>query len=68
MVYLDIPILNDLLDDFTGSQTRVLSDFLESNVDVYETPRPVFRTYYVDDDMRISRNQDDEIFIYTKVN
>ncbi len=36
MVYLDIPILNDLLDDFTGSQTRVLSDFLESNVDVYE--------------------------------
>ena len=62
----NIPFISNLLDEFDGLQTRILSDVLETNVDTYTTPVPEFRTYYCDDSFRISRDIDDDIYIYVK--
>lgn len=66
----NLPFANTFLDRFKGLNTREMSDFLEENLpkDVrdYKAPLPVFRTTYVDQYLRVSRNQDNEIFVYAK--
>lgn len=64
----NIPILRNLLDgDNSKLKSRDLSKLLEDNVDAYEVPRPVLRTTYVDSSLRIVRDEDDNIFIYSRV-
>ena len=65
----NIPIVNNLLNDFPGLPIRTLGSFLESTSSVtnYSNPRPVFRTRYLDTHMRISRDQDDNVFVYNRV-
>eukprot|EP00577_Skeletonema_sp_RCC1716_P013550 CAMPEP_0113386702 /NCGR_PEP_ID=MMETSP0013_2-20120614/8151_1 /TAXON_ID=2843 ORGANISM="Skeletonema costatum, Strain 1716" /NCGR_SAMPLE_ID=MMETSP0013_2 /ASSEMBLY_ACC=CAM_ASM_000158 /LENGTH=383 /DNA_ID=CAMNT_0000269563 /DNA_START=5 /DNA_END=1156 /DNA_ORIENTATION=+ /assembly_acc=CAM_ASM_000158 len=64
----NIPILRNLLDgDNSKLKSRDLSKLLEDNVDAYEVPRPVLRTTYVDSALRIVRDEDDNIFIYSRV-
>ena len=64
----NIPILRNLLDSKNASlKSRDLSQLLEENVDSYQAPKPVLRTTYVDRDMRIVRDEDDNIFVYAKV-
>ena len=65
----NIPFANTFLDRFTGLNTREMSDFEENstkNLRDYEAPEPVFRTTYVDKYLRVSCNQDNEIFVYAK--
>ena len=63
----NIPILNNLLDQFTGLPIRQLGNTLENIVNGYTNPKPEFRCYYIDTHMRISRDQDDNIFVYNRV-
>ncbi|KAL3791086.1 hypothetical protein HJC23_012071 [Cyclotella cryptica] len=64
----NIPILRSILDrDESKLKSRDLSKLLEENVESYETPRPVLRTTYVDEGMRIVRDEDDNVFVYGKV-
>ncbi len=50
----NVPILRNLLDsENVALRSRDLSKVLEDNVDGYEVPKPVLRTTYVDDGMRI---------------
>ncbi|KAL3772718.1 hypothetical protein ACHAWU_004963 [Discostella pseudostelligera] len=64
----NIPILRNLLDsENVALKSRDLSQLLEENVDSYQVPKPVLRTTYVDSDMRIVRDEDDNIFLYSKV-
>ena len=64
----NIPILRQVLDGENSKlKSRDLSKILEDNVDSYEVPRPVLRTTYVDSALRIVRDEDDNIFIYSKV-
>ena len=44
-----------------------MSKILEDNVSAYEVPKPVLQTTYIDDNMRIVRDVDDNIFVYGKV-
>lgn len=55
-----------LLDNFDGLKTSELSDMIGSIFPKYRRPSPQFRTYFLDDTMRISRNQDDDVFVYTR--
>jgi hypothetical protein len=64
----NVPILRNLLDsENVALRSRDLSKVLEDNVDGYEVPRPVLRTTYVDDGMRIVRDVDDHVFVYGRV-
>lgn len=64
----NIPILRNLLDGENSKlKSRELSKLLEDNVDSYEVPRPALRTTYVDNALRIVRDEDDNIFIYSKL-
>ena len=59
----NVPVLRQLLDSRYGKlRSRKLADILERNIASYETPKPVFRTTYLDDRYRISRDQDDNFF------
>lgn len=66
----NIPFANTFLDRFKGLPTRDMSDFLESTIPKsvrdYQAPQPVFRTTFLDSRVRVSRNCDDELFIYAK--
>ena len=44
-----------------------MSKVLKDNVDAYKVPRPVLRTTYNDDGMRIMRDVEDNVFIYRRV-
>jgi hypothetical protein len=64
----NIPLLRNLLDsDNFKLKSRDLSKLLEDNIDAYDTPRPILRHTYVDDDIRIVRDEDANFFIYSKV-
>lgn len=64
----NIPLLRQLLDGGLKLQSRWLASVLEDNLSgMYTTPRPLFTTTYLSDNLRISRDQDDNIFVYTKV-
>lgn len=61
----NIPILRYILDrDGSKLKSRDLSKLLEENVESYETPRPVLRITFVDEGMRIVRDEDDNVFVY----
>ena len=47
--------------------SRRLGDFLESNVDGYTNPRPVFDITYLSENIRICRDQDGKVFVYGKI-
>ena len=64
----NIPILRSVLDSGNVQlKSRGLSQVLEENVDSYEVPKPVLRTTYIDEAMRIVRDEDDNIFVYGRV-
>ena len=64
----NVPILRNILDrDNVALKSRGLSKILEDNVSAYEVPKPVLKTTYIDDNMRIVRDVDDNIFVYGKV-
>jgi PAP_fibrillin len=75
LVYMDtvqikgsnIPGLRQVLDtESVRLPSRSLANVLEQTVASYTTPKPIFRTTYLDDQYRISRDQDDHIFVYVK--
>ena len=63
----NVPLLRQVLDGGVKLGSRDLGSFLEDNVDGYTNPRPVFATTYLDDDVRISRDQDGKVFVYGRV-
>ena len=63
----NLPGLRQILDSGMKLQSRQLGSFLESNLPNYENPKPVFELSYLDDRIRINRDQDDNIFVYSKV-
>jgi hypothetical protein len=64
----NMPLLRQVLD--TGNvrlKSRDLANALEQAVpSMYTTPRPMFRTTYLDELFRVGRDQDDNIFVYVK--
>ena len=60
----NIPVVKDLLQPL---DSRALATILESNFPQYSNPIPEFRCYFVDADMKICRDQDDNIFVYNKL-
>lgn len=56
-------------------QSRNLASFLEDATArlpaamavAYETPKPVFETTFLSPTLRVSRDQDGKVFVYTKV-
>ena len=60
----NIPVIKDLLQPL---DSRALASVFESNFPEYSNPIPEFRCYYVDSDMRICRDQDDNVFVYNKL-
>lgn len=64
----NIPLLKSVLeDDRVALKSRDLGSFLEENVDGYSNPRPVFETTFLDEDIRISKDQDGKVFVYGKM-
>jgi len=64
----NIPGLRQMFDSGLKLQSRGLSKFLsDSFPSTYSVPKPVFRITYVDEDIRISRDQDNKVFVYSKV-
>ena len=65
----NIPGLRTLLDrDGSQLNSRALGALLETNVDGYTNPTPIFTTTYVSRDgtIRINRDQDGNVFVYSK--
>lgn len=65
----NVPLLRQLLDNEqmpVSLQSRKLAAVLEENVSGYNTPKPIFETTYLDDTIRISRDQDGKVFVYGK--
>ena len=64
----NIPFLRRILDSGNVQlKSRGLSKVLEDNVESYEVPKPVLRTTYIDDAMRIVRGEDDNMFVYGRI-
>jgi hypothetical protein len=64
----NIPLLRTLLDtNNVVLKSRDLSKVLEDTIDTYKVPKPIIRTIYVNDDIRIVKDVDDNVFIYAKV-
>ena len=64
----NIPILRTILDtNNVALKSRDLSKVLEDTIDTYKVPKPIIRTIYVNDDIRIVKDVDDNVFIYAKV-
>lgn len=62
----NIPGLGSFLDSYSGLPLRPLSRLLQDNIQRYTIPKPVFRTTYLDEDIRISRDQDNNAFVYKR--
>ena len=64
----NIPILRNVLDsDNVSLKSRGLSKVLEDNVGAYEVPKPVLKTVYIDESMRIVKDEDENVFVYGRV-
>jgi hypothetical protein len=63
----NIPGLRQLLDRGLKLQSRNLGQFLEKNLEGYTNPKPIIQTTYLDETLRIARDQDDKVFVYAKV-
>ena len=53
----NLPLLRQALDAGLKLRTRDLGGALEAALPAYANPRPLFRTTYLDEDMRVSRDQ-----------
>lgn len=62
----NLPGLRQLLDSGLSLQSRKLAEVLEKNIASYSTPRPIFKTTYLDNRYRISKDQDGNVFFYVK--
>ena len=64
----NIPLFSSFFDTFEGLPIKSLGKSLE-NFDKlgYQNPCPIFRTIYIDTHMRISKDQDANIFVYNRV-
>jgi PAP_fibrillin len=63
----NLPGVRQVLDAGIKLQSRELGRALENIPALgYSNPRPVFRTTYLDQQFRISRDQDDNAFVYVK--
>lgn len=60
-------VINTIFNSYEGLSLRDLASSLKAVNNNYKDPRPVFRTYYLDKHMRISRDQDDNIFVYNRI-
>jgi hypothetical protein len=49
-----------------GLRSRSLSNILEQAFSSYKTPKPMFRTTFFDGKYRISRDEDENVFLYVK--
>lgn len=63
----NVPLLRQILDRGLRLESRALGGALERNVPTYSNPTPVFRTTFLDDQLRISRDQDGKVFVYSKI-
>lgn len=63
----NMPGLRQLLDSGLKLESRQLGTFLENNLPNYSNPKPIFETTYLDDRIRVSRDQDNNVFVYSKV-
>lgn len=63
----NLPGLRQILDSGLKLQSRQLGTFLENNLPNYSNPKPIFETTYLDDRIRIGRDEDDNVFVYSKV-
>jgi hypothetical protein len=59
----NIPLFGELINNFSGISVKSLS----SSVPSFESPKPILSITYVDQDLRISRDQDFNVFVFTKV-
>mmetsp|Transcript_17436 Transcript_17436/g.19435 ORF Transcript_17436/g.19435 Transcript_17436/m.19435 type:complete len:381 (-) Transcript_17436:149-1291(-) len=62
----NIPGLRQVLDNGVRLGSRGLSNLLEDNIATYSTPKPIFETTYLSEILRISRDQDGKVFVYSK--
>jgi hypothetical protein len=63
----NVPLLRQALDAGVRLPTRDLGRAIETISPSYANPQPAFRTTYLDDTLRVSRDQDDKLFVYTRV-
>lgn len=64
----NIPFLRSILDDErVALKSRSLGSLLEENLSGYSNPCPIFETTYLDETIRISRDQDGKVFVYGKM-
>jgi hypothetical protein len=63
----NIPLLRQVLDRGLNLQTRALGGLLEQAVPEYANPTPAFTTTYLDDEVRVSKDQDGKLFVYARV-
>ena len=63
----NVPLLKEFLDGFSGLSIKQLGDFLEQRVSGYTNPMPGMNVTYVDAHMRISRDQDNNIFVFNRI-
>jgi hypothetical protein len=63
----NIPLLRQALDlPQVRLSSRSLSKVLENNIANYQTPKPILTTTYLDPQFRITRDQDDHLFVYVR--
>ena len=63
----NVPLLRQVLDGGLKLESRNLGGFLEDNIPEYSNPKPLFRTTFLDDKLRICRDQDGKLFVYSKL-
>lgn len=63
----NVPLLRQVLDSGLKLGSRDLGRVLEENLDGYTNPTPAFTTTFVDESLRVSRDQDGKLFVYAKV-
>ena len=56
-----------LLDNGLKLRSRDLGKFLEKNISGYTNPKPIFKMTYLDETLRVARDQDGKVFVYAKV-
>lgn len=65
----NIPVIGEALNRFSGLPIRSLGNFLETSpllAGRYKNPKPILRTRYIDTDFRVTRDQDDNIFVFVR--
>jgi hypothetical protein len=62
----NLPGVRQALDAGLKLQSRQLGGFLMDNLPGYTNPRPLFRTTFLNEQFRISRDMDDNYYVYVK--